>query len=659
MSDTLEKRLSDVEGEDRQEFDPGNDSLYDSVIGVGDDRSDTPFSNKLVDAKEDLIRIEEDKDVELEGNTESLIGTQKEQELRPDLDHLKSDMGQKMDVEEIIKLRNTSVDAYYSGILHFADSKTGMNSGWAGKVSSLMSTYLSSNPSKQQAEEFLTQLHKSVIDDKYVEKMMQEKAMEVDLGGDKENVSKMKLPSFNVKSLNLNNYLRWTAENTVGNIHGAGKLRTLLLDETLASLVVARRLLEKSTKSNRDRLPGDDAGLLSAAVSGGVSGVFQNIGKTAANGVYSTMSGSSVNMSQPQNRPKEETKGFTKLNNIGLDYVVGGSSSSSGGFWDTVKKLASNFAKSALGKNSSPIDYDFVNNYISNADGVLKTLEELTGTNEKPDSVESLMKIMRNSANITTADNYTSTDRGHKISTIDSNNYWEVVLYPYVKSGVNGNGGYSYLPPIDEINYWNRKQHGYDTKYNTYIPITGFELQKSRLSSKTLPLYDGEISYPVSMEYSNEFRITIADDQYKSWRNYFERCSEVSVYSSKSHSASDYEKAVSSPTKVDKNFICIAPYKNITFRCMIYCMTPQYSTINKYDLLLVLKEFSEDRSGEIDSGGGDLTVSFSIVGENPDTSGKALPKVNQLYVEKRAQENRASWVSSIVKSGVNNIIGLI
>jgi len=50
-------------------------------------------------------------------------------------------------------------------------------------------------------------------------------------------------------------------------------------------------------------------------------------------------------------------------------------------------------------------------------------------------------------------------------------------------------------------------------------------------------------------------------------------------------------------------------------------MTPQKSTINKYELLLTLKDFIEERSGEIESGGNDLTVAFSIVGENPDHGG--------------------------------------
>ena len=44
-------------------------------------------------------------------------------------------------------------------------------------------------------------------------------------------------------------------------------------------------------------------------------------------------------------------------------------------------------------------------------------------------------------------------------------------------------------------------------------------------------------------------------------------------------------------------------------------MTPQYSTINKYDLLATLKEVSIERNGEVESGAQDLELTFSIVGE--------------------------------------------
>jgi hypothetical protein len=71
-------------------------------------------------------------------------------------------------------------------------------------------------------------------------------------------------------------------------------------------------------------------------------------------------------------------------------------------------------------------------------------------------------------------------------------------------------------------------------------------------------------------------------------------------------------------TAVDKSIITVAFYKNITFRIRIYIMTPQYSTIRRFDLLCVLKDFTEEYSGDVDSGGVDLNVTFSIVGENPN-----------------------------------------
>ena len=154
------------------------------------------------------------------------------------------------------------------------------------------------------------------------------------------------------------------------------------------------------------------------------------------------------------------------------------------------------------------------------------------------------------------------------------------------------------------------------------------------MTTKSVGLYDGEFSFPVSAELTNEIRFTIIDDQYKSWRNYFQKCMDVAVYNSEPHNSSYYsdeslfveeyftmggvEEITGLVTPVDKSIITVAFYKNITFRIKIYIMTPQYSTIRRFDLLCVLKDFSEEYSGDIDSGGTDLNVTFSIVGENPD-----------------------------------------
>ena len=85
-------------------------------------------------------------------------------------------------------------------------------------------------------------------------------------------------------------------------------------------------------------------------------------------------------------------------------------------------------------------------------------------------------------------------------------------------------------------------------------------------------------------------------------------------------------------------------------------MTPQYSTINKYDLLATLKEISIERSGEIDPGSQDLELTFSIVGETDESNLKfPTPKKSVSYAgdEKRWNEqldaDQKSWESDQAK----------
>lgn len=283
--------------------------------------------------------------------------------------------------------------------------------------------------------------------------------------------------------------------------------------------------------------------------------------------------------------------------------------------------------------------------------------------------------IMTTASKVTTS-NWNNKDG--KVTTLDDNSNWEIVFGPFLGEA---NGNISYLPSIREINSLNKKQFNINTGYGLWIPFTSFELNKSKMVSKTIQLFDGEISYPVGMEYTNELRLTIADDQYKSWRRYFEMCANCAIYNSTLHKRDYYkelevdgsfrinlaedkykaeEKGLS--TKIDKSFICPAPYKNITFRCMIYCMTPQKETIDKYDLLLVMKDFSEDRSGDIEPGGSDLTVSFSIVGEHPGGKGmsfigNAMYDINKSMINIQAEAekaaDKAALALSIVQAGID------
>nr|UWG86845.1 MAG: hypothetical protein [Bacteriophage sp.] len=492
----------------------------------------------------------------------------------------------------------------------------------------------------------------------------------------------MKLPKFGLESLNLSNYLRWTAEKAVGWTGVHGEARQLLVNETLAGLVVARDELEKVTKSNRYRLPGNDGGLLGDLVSGGVSGALDNLGDKLGDAVNSIVGSKSVDISNPLNRPDENKfkyNGFEEANTrstssnasnpiksqsvFSYDEIEllskitneGAKKNSSSSFW---KKAGSALKDMALGSSGGERTYNFKNNYISGK-GILITLEELCGISSDTDdtnTVEGLYNVLKSSPFITTPDKFTSTGySNYNIQTLDTNAFWEIALEPYAGPE---NGDLNYLPGIHEINIRNIVMHGVNTAYNKWIPFTSFDLQKSKMTSKTLSLYDGEISYPVSMEFTNELRITIADDQYKSWRRYFEECAKAAIYNSEGHTSDYYILPPDeySLTAIDTNNVCIAMYKNICFRCRIYVMTPQYSTIQKFDLLLVMKDFSEEYTGDIGDGAGDLTVSFSIVGENPN-EGK-IPEVK--VIQHKAPDNSSKTdYGSIVESGVNSVMKLI
>lgn len=426
-----------------------------------------------------------------------------------------------------------------------------------------------------------------------------------------------KWKNIGIKALNkggVSSYLRYAAEQVVGIADWTrGSLRAQLINEALALLVRSRDQLEKVTKINKDRLPGDDNALVSGiakAASGGLGSALGqygytgydpkagvqdliktgvNVGKNIAGRVSDYISekksipdyGSPV-PSEPFNRPKVVGKDGNKILTETTIY----------GYGTNTREFRSN----ELGS------------------GFLITLKDLCGKDQiETGSLEELQKILTDSELITTANKVNKRIQ----RTLDSNMYWEVVLKPWVYNlgEKYSNGGYSFLPSIKEINTINRVEHGVDTTYGKWIPISNFELQKSKLTTKSLGLFDGEINYPVTSEYTNEFRMTVVDDQWKSWKHYFQKCSDVSVYNSEPHKEAYYDETRPTPTAVDKSTLCASFYKNIAFSIEIYVMTPQMSTIRKFHILAILRDFSEEYTGESDSGGSDLNVSFSIVGE--------------------------------------------
>ena len=675
LSDNLENASKDDESIDHKQFNPETDTLYRSAekakdndvdkINYGpnhkrdeeddptrDDYKHTGFQDSLSKSRED-VEEEGDEHRQFDPDSDSLydLAIQAEEDEKNTAENLKT----------ILNSRNKSLEQYYNNILRFADNKA-LDKGWASKVKSLMSAYLSGGEvTKARAEEFEQQLFKTIL-------------------GDQGNVqmAEYKLCVSWTNGINASKYLRYVAEQAAGlvkstsgtwvfgpNPYGKSSLRQTLLDTTLMTLVAARRVLEVSTKSNRDRLPGKDVGILQDVIGGGgtkelAKKAASKLTKSVINNVASAFGAQQIDTSLPMNRPEKwkDEKGWEYGNNR-TNTSRGDKNSKdknkSNSF--SLKKLGNALAAAAgealLGAAGKE-EYDFKSNYMQGW-GITTTLQDLAGVKPSTvESVEDLRAAIKSSPYMNEPTKFTSSKQnpGGNLITLDDNTHWEIILEPFCGEE---NGGYSYLPSLAEINIWNAAHHGVNTGYNKWIPFTSFDLSKSKMSTKSLNLFDGEIVYPISMEFTNELRLTIADDAYKSWRTYFERCSDAAIYSSEPHKIDYYSKEsigfgigsslvvlFSGPdpagiTAIDKSYICPALYKNVTFRCIIYSLTPQLSTISKYDLLVVLRDFVEERTGDIDSGGSDLNLVFSIVGENPTAELKTTNSYSAANNARKAQ----------------------
>ena len=618
----------------------------------------------------------------------------------------------------------------------YIDGVTTTVSNWLQKIQALVGTYL--NPGPYQSDwDTEKEEGKDLNGDGFIGKGMLKtkedlkkelprleqfetkinQAIETAIFATKLETPRYKLPESSI-GFEVSNYLRWIAEETVGLTKLSGNKKEILLRETLALIVWARDEAVKLAKADKSRLPGN-TGLISDIVSGGlnVGNVVSSVSKAVSNAIF-------PDQTNPINRPELDdtgrisTSAWTNNSRVPSVSSSGDSKQEKKSIWKTLKDVT-------IG-GSTPGNYSFAENYL-NGIGIETTLLDLVGKNVsmiKNGTVEEFFDLLKSSPYITTVGKAGSSDGGYKVSTLDSNAYWEVILEPY--AGVL-NGEYTFLPLFGEINEINKKLHGVTTSYSRWIPVNSFELQKEKMTTRTLGLFDGEITYPTSVEFTNEFRLTIVDDQYKSWRTYFEKCLMAAVYSCKPNKLRDtkgkrkvfyvYDKRFldeleaknyalkyaeinnlsSLPEvtmkeedfdtakmledelifdgeirKLDKSFQLVAPYKNLSFRCRILVMTPQMSTITKYDLLLVLKDFAEERSGEIDSAGSDLTLSFSIVGENPpdriatssilaitDTGVGNMNKLREQEAAERKKDALKSVASGLLKSGPSMAIGLL
>ena len=404
-----------------------------------------------------------------------------------------------------------------------------------------------------------------------------------------------------------------------GNSGLSGLGRRTLLDTTLKALVATRGWTEKKLGINRDRLPGESNDF--AEVTGKIVGAIKG-GINTAEGLISSGNvvravggiGNIIDSFKKQDNGVEDAQRYVADNPTPLNRPG----------WRNKNIVDPEDGTWNERVNGSGIE--ITRALPIKATGLELTLEDLCPESKTTiTTIDEFKDALAKSPYMTSPHKYIKA-KGAKggSMTLDTNAYWEVVIEPLCKKSLNG--GWSFLPHIHEINAENLVEHGVNTHYDKWIPLSNIELQKSKLTSKSLGLFDGEISYPVSVEYTNELRMTVIDDQYKSWRRYFQKVADVSVYSSEAHNEEWYTKRNSSennnhlvrPTAIDKDKFCIAYYKNVAFNIKVYFMTPQFSTIKKFDLLCVLKDFTEEYYGEIEGGGQDLNISFSIVGENPD-----------------------------------------
>lgn len=435
----------------------------------------------------------------------------------------------------------------------------------------------------------------------------------------------------------LSKGLNSLADQIVTNYTGIPTSKRRMLEETLAMLVYMRDVTEKNLNRNRGRLPGQSNTSVKNFKSS--KSISKALLKKAVNPIASLATGGLSGSSGARNRPS------TKIANA-EDGTAGSGKNKAIDKVKSALSIAKKATQSLFTPSSVPSrkvteiflengrksdkNYEFERKFFGtskdsfinvadrfNVPGVLTTLADLAEHDGSDiTSLEDFKDILMKAPHITTPGKFSSTSfNGYKSQTLSSNSYWEVLLEPFVHSHMNG--GFSYLPSIREINVKNLRTHGIYTGYNEWLPITSFELEKAKLTTKSLGLYEGEIVYPVGCEFLNELTITMINDSLKSWSGFWRTVMDVSTYNSEPHDAEFYKESNPTPTAIDYSAPMISLYKNITWRCKIYILSPQFSTIKKFDLLVVLKDYTESYSGDIDSPGNDVQLRFSVVGENP------------------------------------------
>ena len=389
----------------------------------------------------------------------------------------------------------------------------------------------------------------------------------------------------------------------IKNIKGSkGESKANAISKALRGINTAWIKIQTESSTFPGKLPGTGSSVLTDVLNG-------NIGSAAKSILGNVLDTSST--ANPLNVPSSDKNGIFEA--MSSDDISDPKGKSSGG-------LLSKVVGSILGSKSGKGEAQWTNGTktvkwsdrfsLSIPMSNLVITELMNISNADQLDLSGLRKELNNNRG-SVITNYKNNVTNNPLGEIglDSNHIWEMTLEPLIDSALND--GFTYLPSIDVINKQNSESYNIKSAYGRWLPFTGFELQSAKLTNKSLSLFDGDISYPVSMEFTNEIRVTIADDAVKSFRRYFELATECSVYRSK-----EYTDFSPSDPKIDKNYMEIAMYKNVTFALTIYVMTYGYICVKKFPLLVTLKDFQVEYSGEIDSGPTELALNFSIVGDN-------------------------------------------
>ena len=425
-----------------------------------------------------------------------------------------------------------------------------------------------------------------------------------------------------------------------------GEAKAKAIHNTLGAINNLYIQLQSKTKSFSGNLPGTNGALQSAATSilnGDLTGAIN----TAYKGIKNVLKPSS---NDPINVPRNKKNNFFEEGEDFEDPRISGTSLSIGGI---LGRLVGGSNGGEYGWSNGTKTVKWKDRFGTNIPASNITLTELMGIG----NAESLdLSDLRDELNKGVG--YITNYKGNILGTplnemgLDSNHIWEMTLEPLISDTLNG--GFTYLPNIWVMNEINKRSFKVNSSYTRWIPFTGFELQNSKMTNKSLQLFDGDISYPVSLEFTNELRITIADDAIKTFKRYFQMCMECSMYRSNPY----VWNGDSSDPSIDKNYMEVAMYKNVTWACTIYVMTSGFMCVKKFPLLVTLKDFQEEYSGDIESGPTELALMFSIVGENEidqiPSELDSSTKMSLATSRNRSNKGDNTETEKFLKNSVNN-----